>query len=65
MQERFDVQGMTCAHCARAVTQAVRRLDPAATVDVDLAGGRVTVDAGASRERIAAAIREEGYTVAD
>jgi copper chaperone len=64
MQERFDVQGMTCAHCVRAVTQAVRRIDPAAKVDVDLPTGRVEVDTSAPRESVAAAIRDEGYTVA-
>jgi copper chaperone len=64
MQQRFDVQGMTCAHCTRAVTEAVKRLDPVARVDVDLATGRVEVESGAPRERIAAAIREEGYAVA-
>jgi copper chaperone len=63
MQERFDVQGMTCAHCVRAVTEAVRRVDPAAKVAVDLPTGRVEVDTSAARARIAEAIREEGYTV--
>ncbi len=63
MQERFDVQGMTCAHCVRAVTEAVKRVDPAATVAVDLPAGRVEVESGATRERIADAIREEGYAV--
>ena len=64
MDQRFDVEGMTCGHCARAVGEAVRRVDPAAKVEVDLAGGRVVVDSSATRERIAEAIRGEGYTVA-
>jgi copper chaperone len=64
MEQRFDVQGMTCAHCVRAVTEAVRRLDPAAKVEVDLPTGRVGVDTSAPRERVAAAIRDEGYAVA-
>jgi copper chaperone len=63
MQVRFDVQGMTCAHCVRAVTEAVRRVDPAAKVAIDLPTGRVEVESGATRERIADAIREEGYAV--
>jgi copper chaperone len=46
------------------VTEAVKRLDPAARVDVDLPSGRVEVESDAPRERIAAAIREEGYAVA-
>jgi copper chaperone len=64
MQQQFDVQGMTCNHCARAVTEAVRRIDAAATVEVDLAAGRVAVESSVPRERLAAAIREEGYPVA-
>ena len=63
MQERFEVRGMTCAHCVRAVTQAVQRVDPAARVEVDLASGRVDVASSAPRERLAEAIREEGYEV--
>ena len=63
MRERFDVRGMTCGHCVRAVTEAVRRVDPAAQVSVDLPSGRVEVESGAPRERIAEAIREEGYAV--
>ena len=34
----FDVRGMTCGHCVKAVTASIHELDPAARVDVDLAG---------------------------
>ncbi|MCX7230377.1 MAG: heavy-metal-associated domain-containing protein [Burkholderiales bacterium] len=64
MEQRFDVQGMTCAHCVKAVTAAIEALDPAAAVTVDLAGRQVRVDSTVAPERIAAAIRDEGYTVA-
>ena len=64
MEQRFHVQGMTCAHCVKAVTAAVEALDPAAAVTVDLAGGEVRVDSTVAPVRIAAAIRDEGYTVA-
>lgn len=63
-EQRFDVQGMTCQHCVRAVTEAVKRVDAGARVEVDLAAGRVAVDSAAPRERLAEAMREEGYTVA-
>ena len=39
MEQRFQVSGMTCGHCVRAVTQAIEALDPAARVNVDLAAG--------------------------
>lgn len=62
--EQFQVQGMTCQHCVRAVTQAIQTMDAQAQVEVDLAGGRVTVRSALPRERITAVIREEGYSVA-
>ena len=63
MNQLFQVQGMTCGHCVKAVTQAVKSVDPAAEVKVDLGSGKVEVTSGGSHEAIAAAIREEGYAV--
>ena len=61
MQE-FEVSGMTCNHCVRAVTEAIKGVDAAAQVAVDLGAGRVTVRAGtASPDRIAEALAAEGY----
>jgi len=61
----FDVQGMTCGHCERAVTQAVQSADPGATVRIDRSTGRVEVgNTTTPRAALAAAIAEEGYTVA-
>lgn len=57
----FIVQGMTCGHCSRAVTQAVQALDAQAQVNVDLAGKQVSVESELPAQRILAAIREEGY----
>lgn len=58
----FTVQDMTCGHCVRAVTDAVHAVDPAATVEVDLAAGRVTVrGTAAPAATIASAITSEGY----
>ena len=60
--QNFTVQDMTCGHCVRAVTDAVHAVDPAATVEVDLATGRVMVrDTTASAAQIASAITSEGY----
>ena len=63
-EQRFEVQGMSCQHCVRAVTEAVRRVDASARVEVELAAGRVAIDSSAPRERLAQAMRYEGYTVA-
>ncbi|ANY61042.1 heavy metal transport/detoxification protein [Comamonas aquatica] len=64
MEQVFQVQGMTCGHCERAVKQAVAQVDAQATTTVDLATGRVVVHSSCTREALAQAIREEGYTVA-
>ncbi|MCF5723488.1 heavy-metal-associated domain-containing protein [Pseudomonas syringae] len=60
----FSVEGMTCGHCVRAVTQAVQSQDPTADVKVDLAAKQVSVQSQLSPEVIADLIREQGYTVA-
>ena len=64
MNQTFNVQGMSCGHCERSVTNAIKQLDPQAEVRIDRPQNLVEVDSSASREKIAAAIREEGYTVA-
>ncbi|TNF57547.1 MAG: copper chaperone [Burkholderiales bacterium] len=63
MSQIFEVQGMTCGHCEKAVIGAVRELDPQATVQVDRSQNRVEVESKLDREAIAQAIREEGYAV--
>ena len=57
----FKVQGMTCAHCVRAVTSAIQGQDPAAQVQVDLAKGEVTVHSQLEAEQVVELIEEEGY----
>ncbi len=63
MKQVFDVQGMSCNHCAKAVTKAVQQIDPQAQVQVDLTGQKVEVESTQTREAIAQAIADEGYTV--
>ncbi|MDP2018589.1 heavy-metal-associated domain-containing protein [Hydrogenophaga sp.] len=64
MSEVFTVQGMTCGHCEKAVTTAIKLVDPQAQVTIDRAHNRVEVDSAQPRDTLAAAIREEGYQVA-
>ncbi|MFJ7314679.1 heavy-metal-associated domain-containing protein [Pseudomonas sp. NPDC098747] len=59
----FNVQGMSCGHCVRAVTQAVQAKDPAASVRVDLAAKEVGVESTLSAEQVIKIISEEGYAV--
>ena len=59
--QRFNVQGMTCGHCVKAVTNAIKNDDPTAQVQVELASGVVQVDSSLPAERVVELIREEGY----
>ncbi|QXI23497.1 MULTISPECIES: cation transporter [Pseudomonas] len=59
----FNVQGMSCGHCVKAITTAVQALDTAASVRVDLAAKEVGVESALSADQVIAAIREEGYEV--
>ena len=59
----FNVQGMSCGHCVKAVTLAVQSKDPAASVRVDLAAKEVGVESALSAEQVIEAISEEGYVI--
>lgn len=59
----FQVNDMTCGHCAGAITKAVKDLDQAAKVTIDLAQHLVIVEpTDADGERIRDAIAGAGYT---
>ncbi|MRJ24088.1 heavy-metal-associated domain-containing protein [Pseudomonas haemolytica] len=57
----FSVEGMTCGHCVRAVTQAVQDEDSTASVEVDLAAKEVRVASSLPSEKVIQLITEEGY----
>jgi copper chaperone len=59
----FNVQGMSCGHCVRAITEALKAKDPAASVRVDLAAKEVGVESALSAEQVISLISEEGYAV--
>ncbi|AVX87418.1 MULTISPECIES: heavy-metal-associated domain-containing protein [Pseudomonas] len=59
----FSVQGMSCGHCVKAITNAVQAKDPAASVRVDLAAKEVGVESSLSPEQVIEVISEEGYPV--
>lgn len=61
----YTVEGMTCGHCAQAVTTEIQKLDGVADVRVTVESGTVQVDSAAdlSVDAIAAAVDEAGYTL--
>lgn len=64
MNQTFQVSGMTCGHCEKAVTRAIQQIDSQAEIKIDRNSGRVEVQSQQPREALAKAITEEGYTVA-
>jgi len=60
----FNIEAMSCNHCVKAVTEAVKAVDPQATVEVDLATKRVRVESQAPSSKLAAALDEAGYAPA-
>lgn len=59
----LQINGMSCQHCVKAVTQAVQQHDPAATVEIKLPEGQARIATSLPREKVVAAIEEEGYVV--
>jgi len=57
----LKVTGMTCGHCEKAVTQAIRSLDSAAGITINRETNRVTIQTPIEPARLIAAISDEGY----
>jgi len=55
---------MTCGHCVRTVTDTVRKLDPAAKLDIDLPTHKVQIESSRPAAEFTAALTEEGYAPA-
>ena len=65
MNHIFNVEGMTCGHCEKAVTKALLTLDAQAKVVIDRLQNKVQVDSEKDRSALAQAITEEGYRVTE
>ncbi|MEU8414283.1 cation transporter [Amycolatopsis japonica] len=59
----YIVKGMSCGHCAASVTEEVSEIAGVSAVNVDVAGGKVTVtsDAPLDVQAVDAAVSEAGY----
>lgn len=63
--QTFNVTGMTCGHCAGAVTSELKALDGVNDVDVDLVAGgtstvTVTSEAPIEEAKVVGALEEAG-----
>ena len=60
----YRVAGMTCGHCADAVTREVSTVPGVESVQVDVDGGTLLVRGeGVSDEEVRGAVDEAGYAV--
>lgn len=57
----FEIPAMSCGHCAGVITETVKRLDPEATVSVDLQTRKVSVQTTQERPALAQALAQAGY----
>jgi copper chaperone len=55
---------MTCGHCVRTVTATVQRVDPGATLKIDLPAHQVSIESAQPREAFVQALADEGYPAA-
>jgi copper chaperone CopZ len=61
----YDVTGMTCGHCAQAVSTEVETIPGVRSVQVDVETGTLTIEGdGFTDEQVAAAVDEAGYALA-
>lgn len=58
----FRVSDMTCSHCVATVEKAVRSVDGAASVKVDLGSLVVAIESTKPAASFADAIEKAGYT---
>jgi len=61
MRVEVSVDGMTCAHCQRAVQNAIAALPGVNEVQVDLRASKAIVHGCVEEEALIRAIRNEGY----
>jgi len=58
---KLIVSGMTCSHCAMAVTRALKSVSGVQSAEVSLERGQATVVGSAEVQHLIQAIEKEGY----
>lgn len=57
----LKIPSMSCGHCVKTVTQALRAIDAQASVDIDLASKTVKVETRVDPAIVSKALTEAGY----
>ena len=65
MTKKIGIEGMSCGHCVRAVTNALEEIEGISNVEVSLEDKSATfeTDESVTDEKIKEVIEEEGYEV--
>ncbi|WP_320286343.1 heavy-metal-associated domain-containing protein [Mesorhizobium album] len=58
---KLKVPEMSCGHCASTIEKAVKSIDPAARVVIDLGSSTVAVNSTAEESAIREVIKSAGY----
>ena len=62
--EIFNIEGMSCGHCVKAVRQALESIAGVDVENVEIGRAQVSYDSSVTdRIHLIEAIEEEGYTV--
>lgn len=64
MTLQLTVPNMACSACSETITQAIKTLDPKATVQADPKTKLVSIETEASETVVKQAIIDAGYSVA-
>ncbi len=59
----ISIKGMMCAHCQARVEKALKAVEGVSSVNVDLEGGKATVEGTAAAEALKQAVVDAGYEV--
>ncbi|MEJ5928581.1 heavy-metal-associated domain-containing protein [Corynebacterium sp. H128] len=66
MTKNYQIEGMTCEHCVKAIEAEVNEVHGTQGVDIDLASGRMAVHGeDFSDDAIIEAVIEAGYKVVE
>lgn len=65
MRKAISIEGMSCQHCVKHVTEALEELNGVKNVEVNLSAGRAIIETEGqvSDSQIKAAIEDAGYDV--
>lgn len=59
----LKIEGMTCGHCAAAVSKALAAVPGVSrVVEIDVAGGSAKIEGKVNTQALIAAVKEEGYS---